>query len=164
MELNTQQREALIETLRASLPQLVAHAGNVRRLLEVGAPASGIIDSATSAVLGSMGPVPDLSPKQRAQWEALIPIIADHAAKLVVVPQPSAAEPEPLLTKQEAARRLGMSERSLQRIMDRNRIRFIKRGRAHSASVRFRSEDIEAYAAAHTVALRTSGRGRPPGC
>ena len=55
-----------------------------------------------------------------------------------------------LLTVNEAAARLGMSRRSVYRLVDTDELQTV-RGLTPSAPVRFRAEDIEAFIAARTT-------------
>jgi excisionase family DNA binding protein len=55
---------------------------------------------------------------------------------------------EPLLNKAEVARRTGFCERTVNSLMARGELPFIKLG---PRTVRFRPEDVEAYITQHTV-------------
>jgi excisionase family DNA binding protein len=62
--------------------------------------------------------------------------------------QPYSVTAEPLLNKAEAARRLGFCERTVNSLMARGELPYIKLG---PRTVRFKPEDVEAYITRNTV-------------
>ena len=154
MSLTGHQKQALAEALKEKLPALVAHAKNVAKLLNSGDAAEGITRSSTEMVLGAKLPDLAVSPGQVAMWGALVPILVGHADMLVhgnlELP------PEEILTKTQAAQFLHCSERTLQRLMDRRKIEYLKHGAGQSARVEFERSVLVAFRESRKVRPRTA--------
>lgn len=103
------QIEALEEWLRPRLGALISHGDKVRQLLQAANGSPEIIKSAIGVVMSEEATGPELSPRQLAAWNALLPILAGHGLLAVKGGGPALPADDKPLNKEEAAEFLGFS-------------------------------------------------------
>ena len=154
MSVSKSQIEALEEWLRPRLGALISHSEKVRQLLAAANGSPEIIKSAIEVVMSEEPTGPELSPRQLAAWNALLPILAEHGLLAVKGGGPALPADDKPLSKEEAAEFLGFSVSKLNRCMKKKQIVYEKYGAGNTATVRFRRVELEKFRESREVTAR----------
>jgi excisionase family DNA binding protein len=157
MSVSKSEIEALEAWLRPRLGALISHGDKVRELLKMADGSPEIMKSAIAMVTASeeAPPPTELSPKQLATWNALLPILAEHGLLAVKGGGPVLPTDDRPMNKEEAAEYLGFSVSKLNRYMKKRQISFEKYGTGRTATVRFRRAELERFKKSRNVCART---------